>query len=236
MSKKPKIFVFEGADGVGKTTLMHTLAQRFECEKNVYFYDTQHLPKPAKQIREYAIENAKSHHHSAQLLLFFSSFVELINEIERINDSVTQPLFLVDRMDLSTYAYQKTFLTLDQTNENDYADIKEFDDLFVNMCKYIRSRVEPVYFYIHTNDDLVNILEKLTKSKNKNALDSQSEKFYKEVTVNYNVVITKIKTGEFDLSDVEKGPIYSLDNSTERAFEQTLEMLYKIVKTEQVRL
>ena len=199
MSKKPKIFVFEGADGVGKTTLMHTLAQRFECEKNVYFYDTQHLPK-------------------------------------RINDSVTQPLFLVDRMDLSTYAYQKTFLTLDQTNENDYADIKEFDDLFVNMCKYIRSRVEPVYFYIHTNDDLVNILEKLTKSKNKNALDSQSEKFYKEVTVNYNVVITKIKTGEFDLSDVEKGPIYSLDNSTERAFEQTLEMLYKIVKTEQVRL
>lgn len=105
MTRGPLI-VFEGAEGVGKTTQAGRLVAAFERHGSPCI----HLREPGgtslgESIRSVLLEPARNITPRAEALLFMASRAQLISErIEPALDAGT--IVILDRFFLSTYAYQ----------------------------------------------------------------------------------------------------------------------------------
>ncbi|MEO7042960.1 MAG: dTMP kinase [Gemmatimonadaceae bacterium] len=105
MTRGPLI-VFEGAEGVGKTTQARRLVAAIE----LHGHACEHLREPGgtslgESIRSVLLEPFRTITASAEALLFMASRAQLVSE--RIEPALTAGTVVVlDRFFLSTYAYQ----------------------------------------------------------------------------------------------------------------------------------
>jgi dTMP kinase len=100
------LVIFEGAEGVGKTTQVRRLAARLDQLHLPYL----HLREPggttdSEAIRQLLLDPLKTLVPAAEALLFMASRAQLVTE--RIRPALEQgTTVILDRFFLSTYAYQ----------------------------------------------------------------------------------------------------------------------------------
>lgn len=105
--KKPKIIVFEGVDGAGKTTQIKMLKKFFE-QNNISYYQTREPggSPVAEKIRKLFLSSSENLSLEAQILLCSAARKEHLNYLEDIQRIHQYDFIIFDRFIDSTIAYQ----------------------------------------------------------------------------------------------------------------------------------
>ena len=108
------LVVFEGAEGVGKTTQLRRLAQALERQGVTYqVLREPGCTPPGEEIRRILLDHPHDLAPATEALLFMASRAELVSRTLRPALAAGQ-VVLVDRFFLSTYAYQVAGRGLDE--------------------------------------------------------------------------------------------------------------------------
>ena len=168
--KKSVFIVFEGMDGVGKTTVSKAVAKKLSAT---------HMTTPPKEFsdirgiidREYKNNGLAAH-------LFYASTV--INASQLVKEKLEQQKSVVlDRYVMSTMAYDKAF------RDSGISDNFWMDYIFNNLF------IPDIVFYIHAPAELRE--KRMYKRNDVDNTDKYSVKNAKKIDSRYNAIVAMLE-------------------------------------------
>ena len=166
MSKKKPLFVFEGIEGTGKTTLI-TYISNYLRKKKISFISIREPGgnKNSEIIRKIILNKKNKFNSFTDLMLYFAARSENIEKI--INKYYGKKIILIDRFTDSTLAYQHYGMNLDKI-------------LIKKINRMLLKKIVPQTTFLNIVSEK-NLKKRLKLRKNKNRYDNFKIKFYKKV-------------------------------------------------------
>ena len=166
MSKKKPLFVFEGIEGTGKTTLI-TYISNYLRKKKISFISIREPGgnKNSEIIRKIILNKKNKFNSFTDLMLYFAARSENIEKI--INKYYGKKIILIDRFTDSTLAYQHYGMNLDKV-------------LIKKINRMLLKKIVPQTTFLNIVSEK-NLKKRLNLRKNKNRYDNFKIKFYKKV-------------------------------------------------------
>ena len=166
MSKKKPLFVFEGIEGTGKTTLI-TYISNYLRKKKIPFISIREPGgnKNSEIIRKIILNKKNKFNSFTDLMLYFAARSENIEKI--INKYYGKKIILIDRFTDSTLAYQHYGMNLDKI-------------LIKKINRMLLKKIVPQTTFLNIVSEK-NLKKRLKLRKNKNRYDNFKIKFYKKV-------------------------------------------------------
>jgi dTMP kinase len=166
MSKKKPLFVFEGIEGTGKTTLINYISNYLRKKKIPFISIREPGGNKNSEIIRKIILNKKNKFNSfTDLMLYFAARSENIEKI--INKYYGKKIILIDRFTDSTLAYQHYGMNLDKI-------------LIKKVNRMLLKKIVPQTTFLNIVSEK-NLKKRLKLRKNKNRYDNFKIKFYKKV-------------------------------------------------------
>ena len=166
MSKKKPLFVFEGIEGTGKTTLINYISNYLRKKKIPFISIREPGGNKNSEIIRKIILNKKNKFNSfTDLMLYFAARSENIEKI--INKYYGKKIILIDRFTDSTLAYQHYGMNLDKV-------------LIKKINRMLLKKIVPQTTFLNIVSEK-NLKKRLNLRKNKNRYDNFKIKFYKKV-------------------------------------------------------
>ena len=166
MSKKKPLFVFEGIEGTGKTTLINYISNYLRKKKIPFINIREPGGNKNSEIIRKIILNKKNKFNSfTDLMLYFAARSENIEKI--INKYYGKKIILIDRFTDSTLAYQHYGMNLDKI-------------LIKKINRMLLKKIVPQTTFLNIVSEK-NLKKRLNLRKNKNRYDNFKIKFYKKV-------------------------------------------------------
>ena len=166
MSKKKPLFVFEGIEGTGKTTLIIYISNYLRKKKIPFISIREPGGNKNSEIIRKIILNKKNKFNSfTDLMLYFAARSENIEKI--INKYYGKKIILIDRFTDSTLAYQHYGMNLDKI-------------LIKKVNRMLLKKIVPQTTFLNIVSEK-NLKKRLKLRKNKNRYDNFKIKFYKKV-------------------------------------------------------
>ena len=166
MSKKKPLFVFEGIEGTGKTTLINYISNYLRKKKIPFISIREPGGNKNSEIIRKIILNKKNKFNSfTDLMLYFAARSENIEKI--INKYYGKKIILIDRFTDSTLAYQHYGMNLDKI-------------LIKKVNRMLLKKIVPQTTFLNIVSEK-NLKKRLNLRKNKNRYDNFKIKFYKKV-------------------------------------------------------
>ena len=166
MSKKKPLFVFEGIEGTGKTTLINYISNYLRKKKIPFISIREPGGNKNSEIIRKIILNKKNKFNSfTDLMLYFAARSENIEKI--INKYYGKKIILIDRFTDSTLAYQHYGMNLDKI-------------LIKKINRMLLKKIVPQTTFLNIVSEK-NLKKRLNLRKNKNRYDNFKIKFYKKV-------------------------------------------------------
>ena len=166
MSKKKPLFVFEGIEGTGKTTLINYISYYFKKKKISFIRIREPGGNKNSEIIRKIILNKKNKFNSfTDLMLYFAARSENIEKI--IKKYYGKKIILIDRFTDSTLAYQHYGMNLDKI-------------LINKINRMLLNKIVPKTTFLNIVSEK-NLKKRLNLRKNKNRYDNFKIKFYKKV-------------------------------------------------------
>ena len=166
MSKKKPLFVFEGIEGTGKTTLINYISNYLRKKKIPFISIREPGGNKNSEIIRKIILNKKNKFNSfTDLMLYFAARSENIEKI--INKYYGKKIILIDRFTDSTLAYQHYGMNLDKI-------------LIKKINRMLLKKIVPQTTFLNIISEK-NLKKRLNLRKNKNRYDNFKIKFYKKV-------------------------------------------------------
>ena len=166
MSKKKPLFVFEGIEGTGKTTLINYISNYLK-KKKIRFISIREPGgnKNSEIIRKIILNKKNKFNSFTDLMLYFAARSENIEKI--INKYYGKKIILIDRFTDSTLAYQHYGMNLDKI-------------LIKKINRMLLKKIVPQTTFLNIVSEK-NLKKRLNLRKNKNRYDNFKIKFYKKV-------------------------------------------------------
>ena len=166
MSKKKPLFVFEGIEGTGKTTLINYISNYLRKKKIPFISISEPGGNKNSEIIRKIILNKKNKFNSfTDLMLYFAARSENIEKI--INKYYGKKIILIDRFTDSTLAYQHYGMNLDKI-------------LIKKVNRMLLKKIVPQTTFLNIVSEK-NLKKRLNLRKNRNRYDNFKIKFYKKV-------------------------------------------------------
>ena len=166
MSKKKPLFVFEGIEGTGKTTLINYISNYLRKKKIPFISIREPGGNKNSEIIRKIILNKKNKFNSfTDLMLYFAARSENIEKI--INKYYGKKIILIDRFTDSTLAYQHYGMNLDKI-------------LIKKVNRMLLKKIVPQTTFLNIVSEK-NLKKRLNLRKNRNRYDNFKIKFYKKV-------------------------------------------------------
>ena len=166
MSKKKPLFVFEGIEGTGKTTLIIYISNYLRKKKIPFISIREPGGNKNSEIIRKIILNKKNKFNSfTDLMLYFAARSENIEKI--INKYYGKKIILIDRFTDSTLAYQHYGMNLDKI-------------LIKKVNRMLLKKIVPQTTFLNIVSEK-NLKKRLNLRKNRNRYDNFKIKFYKKV-------------------------------------------------------
>ena len=166
MSKKKPLFVFEGIEGTGKTTLINYISNYLRKKKIPFISIREPGGNKNSEIIRKIILNKKNKFNSfTDLMLYFAARSENIEKI--INKYYGKKIIIIDRFTDSTLAYQHYGMNLDKI-------------LIKKINRMLLKKIVPQTTFLNIISEK-NLKKRLNLRKNKNRYDNFKIKFYKKV-------------------------------------------------------
>ena len=173
-----RVFIVEGIDGSGKTTICKKLKEWIELRYPDYFCDIYREPggtQPGEYIREIISQVPLSPKH--QLVMFFTSRYFLCECIKNNPDQY----FVIDRFVPSTYAYQQYGLGIDE---------KQITELHKIICPSAFNIMNySTIIYLKTDPKIA--MERILKRKEPLSIFENVD-FLTKVSNGYDIMFNKI--------------------------------------------
>ena len=166
MSKSKPLFVFEGIEGTGKTTLIKHVT-RYLIKKKISFIKIREPGgnKNSELIRKLILNKNNKFNSFTDLMLYFAARSENIEKI--INKNYKKKIIIIDRFADSTLAYQHFGMGLDKL-------------LIQKINRILLKKIKPQITFLNLVNEK-NLKKRLKIRKNKNRYDFFKIKFYKKV-------------------------------------------------------
>ncbi len=166
MSKSKPLFVFEGIEGTGKTTLIKHVT-RYLIKKKISFIKIREPGgnKNSELIRKLILNKNNKFNSFTDLMLYFAARSENIEKI--INKNYKKKIIIIDRFADSTLAYQHFGMGLDKL-------------LIQKINRILLKKIKPQITFLNLVNEK-NLKKRLRIRKNKNRYDNFKIKFYKNV-------------------------------------------------------
>ena len=166
MSKKKPLFVFEGIEGTGKTTLINYISNYLRKKKISFISIREPGGNKNSEIIRKIILNKKNKFNSfTDLMLYFAARSENIEKI--INKYYGKKIIIIDRFTDSTLAYQHYGMNLDKI-------------LIKKINRMLLKKIVPQTTFLNIISEK-NLKKRLNLRKKKNRYDNFKIKFYKKV-------------------------------------------------------
>lgn len=167
--KRGKLYVFDGLDGCGKTTVLNSLKEKFP---SALFTREPGGSVFAEKVRSILLnKETKAENPLTNFLLFWSARSSHFDQVilPAINKGID---VFCDRMDASTYAFQIV------AGKN-----KKLEDLFFKLRKDI-FKINPIYFYLKIDTKISKA--RMLERREKNHFDEREESYHKSVKSGYD--------------------------------------------------
>ena len=116
-------YVFEGADGCGKSTVAQQVYKRLQKSAVIDHKRLKYVREPDGMIRKAIMEEVPN---KTELLLFFADRIKQFNNLEE------DDIVIADRSFISSYVYQHKYKKIDGFKFLlDYADLPKINVLFI---------------------------------------------------------------------------------------------------------
>lgn len=197
-----KLYVLEGLDGCGKTTVIDSLKEKFP---KALFTREPGGSVCGEKIRAILLDNeSKDENALTNFLLFWSSRSSHFDKV--ILPAIEKGIdVFCDRLDASTYAFQIV------AGKN-----KKLEKIFFDLRKDI-FKLNPIYIYLKISTEISK--KRMDERKDKNHLDARSDSYHKLVKSGYDKF--------FELSSVKKF-VKVVDASKSK--EEVLEQVFNFIK------
>lgn len=171
--KKGKLYVIEGLDGCGKTTVINSLKEKFP---NSVFTREPGGSVYGEKIRQILLDSdSKNENPLTHFLLFWASRSSHFDKVILPAINRGKNVFC-DRLDASTYAFQIV------AGKN-----KSLEKLFFSLRKDI-FKINPIYLYLKINTDISK--QRMKDRKDKNHFDKRDDIYHKLVKSGYDKFFT----------------------------------------------
>ena len=205
MSKKKPLFVFEGIEGTGKTTLIIYISNYLRKKKIPFISIREPGGNKNSEIIRKIILNKKNKFNSfTDLMLYFAARSENIEKI--INKYYGKKIILIDRFTDSTLAYQHYGMNLDKI-------------LIKKVNRMLLKKIVPQTTFLNIVSEK-NLKKRLNLRKNKNRYDNFKINFY-----------NKVQKGFIKLSkDKKKYVIINSNHNLDQNKKIILKQMIKLIK------